>query len=406
MGGCTSVEHSPVVTSSSLNVGTNIKGQSTIITDNNEIHIISSLMDKIPQEENKEESILSYLLLSSPSTSISNFIIHSNNTKHVYNIVKNNIKPTKTKNDILENHINRILDENGEEYSQDDNEKYKNQDSFSKDTVNQSKNIVIIPPLKYSTLKLIDEYVSLNSPHSLKNNKSSSSLSSSRYNTLNTPTCSDLSSSSSSSLINTDRKNEKSNLKMNKNNSVMINTKPKISARYRMGYDYIFKIIVVGDVGVGKSTLIHKFSKNEIYQDTGTCEIQCNTVKCEVENIIISLQLWDTGGQERFRTLTSSYYRGAHGIIIVFDVNRRDTLLQLDNWIYESNRYCLDNVCKILIGNKCDLINNRNIDYDEGKMLADQFKIPYHETSALNGSNVHLSIMNLVHDIKLKNEFN
>ena len=103
---------------------------------------------------------------------------------------------------------------------------------------------------------------------------------------------------------------------------------------------------------------------------------------------IVKLQIWDTAGQERFRTLTSSYYRGAHGIIIVYDVTDRDSFDNVRQWMHEIERFANPGVCKILVGNKCDMEEIRKVTTDEGAELARHFEIPFLETSAKNSINV------------------
>ena len=94
------------------------------------------------------------------------------------------------------------------------------------------------------------------------------------------------------------------------------------------------------------------------------------------------MQIWDTAGQERFRTLTASYYRGAQGIIIVFDVTDRETFENVRQWMQEIERFANENVCKVLVGNKCDLTDKRMVSKEEGDELAKTYGIPYIETSA------------------------
>ncbi len=115
---------------------------------------------------------------------------------------------------------------------------------------------------------------------------------------------------------------------------------------------------------------------------------------------IVKLQIWDTAGQERFRTLTSSYYRGAHGIIIVYDVTDRDSFDNVRQWMHEIERFANPGVCKILVGNKCDMEEIRKVTTDEGAELARHFEIPFLETSAKNSINVEQSFITMSKEIK------
>ena len=134
-------------------------------------------------------------------------------------------------------------------------------------------------------------------------------------------------------------------------------------------YDYLFKLLLIGDSGVGKSCLLLRFA-------------------------------WDTAGQERFRTITSSYYRGAHGIIVVYDVTDQESFNNVKQWLQEIDRYASENVNKLLVGNKCDLTTKKVVDYTTAKEFADSLGIPFLETSAKNATNVEQSFMTMAAEIK------
>jgi len=106
------------------------------------------------------------------------------------------------------------------------------------------------------------------------------------------------------------------------------------------------------------------------------------------------------GGQERFRTITSSYYRGAHGIIVVYDVTDQESFNNVKQWLQEIDRYACENVNKLLVGNKCDLTNKKVVDYTSAKEYADQLGIPFLETSAKNATNVEQAFMTMAAEIK------
>mmetsp|Transcript_13887 Transcript_13887/g.21647 ORF Transcript_13887/g.21647 Transcript_13887/m.21647 type:complete len:141 (+) Transcript_13887:167-589(+) len=114
----------------------------------------------------------------------------------------------------------------------------------------------------------------------------------------------------------------------------------------------------------------------------------------------IKLQIWDTAGQERFRTLTASYYRGAHGIIIVYDVTDRETFDNVKQWMHEIERFANENVCIVLVGNKCDLTDKRQVSTEEAQELAGYYGIPYLETSAKNNICVEESFTTMSRKIK------
>jgi len=114
----------------------------------------------------------------------------------------------------------------------------------------------------------------------------------------------------------------------------------------------------------------------------------------------IKLQIWDTAGQERFRTITSSYYRGAHGIIVVYDVTDSDSFNNVKQWLSEIDRYAGENVNKLLVGNKCDLVNKKAVDYETAKAFADKLEIPFLETSAKAATNVEKAFLTMAGEIK------
>mmetsp|Transcript_8234 Transcript_8234/g.8096 ORF Transcript_8234/g.8096 Transcript_8234/m.8096 type:complete len:205 (-) Transcript_8234:43-657(-) len=166
-------------------------------------------------------------------------------------------------------------------------------------------------------------------------------------------------------------------------------------------YDYLFKLLLIGDSGVGKSSILLRFADNtyaESFIATIGVDFKIKTV--EVENKVIKLQIWDTAGQEKFRTITSSYYRGAHGIIVVYDVTNRDSFNNVKNWMNEITRYASENVNRLLVGNKSDMEGKKVVTYDEGKELADSFGIPFIETSAKTSVNVEQSFLRMAGEIK------
>lgn len=120
-------------------------------------------------------------------------------------------------------------------------------------------------------------------------------------------------------------------------------------------FDYLFKLVIIGDTGVGKSCLLSRFSDNtytENYISTIGIDFRFRTIK--MNQRILKLQIWDTAGQERFRTITSAYYRGANGIILCYDVTNSESFDHIVDWINEVNKYAPEKVCMLLVGNKSD----------------------------------------------------
>jgi small GTP-binding protein len=166
-------------------------------------------------------------------------------------------------------------------------------------------------------------------------------------------------------------------------------------------YDYLFKLLLIGDSGVGKSCLLHRFADQkftESYISTIGVDFKIRTI--ELDGKTIKLQIWDTAGQERFRTITSSYYRGAHGIIIVYDVTDHDSFLNVKTWLSEIERYASDTVRRLLVGNKCDLTSKKVVDFEKAKDFAEKVEMPFLETSAKLSTNVENAFIRMAGEIK------
>ncbi|XP_030073890.1 ras-related protein Rab-1B-like [Microcaecilia unicolor] len=167
-------------------------------------------------------------------------------------------------------------------------------------------------------------------------------------------------------------------------------------------YDYLFKLLLIGDSGVGKSCLLLRFAVRRHYTESyiSTIGVDFKIRTIELDGKTIKLQIWDTAGQERFRTITSSYYRGAHGIIVVYDVTDQESYNNVRQWLQEIERYASENVNKLLVGNKCDLTNKKVVDYSTAKEFADSLGIPFLETSAKTTTNVEQSFLTMAAEIK------
>merc|ERR1711988_1925385 len=178
-------------------------------------------------------------------------------------------------------------------------------------------------------------------------------------------------------------------------------TKAKSGMANTAEYDYLFKLLLIGDSGVGKSCLLLRFADDtytETYISTIGVDFKIRTV--EIDGKVIKLQIWDTAGQERFRTITSSYYRGAHGIIVVYDVTDEESFTAVQRWLSEIDRYCHEAVNKMLVGNKCDLHQKKKVDFATAKEFADTNAIPFFETSAKGNHNVETAFLQLTRDIQ------
>ncbi|EAS06418.3 small guanosine triphosphatase family Ras-related in brain (Rab) family protein (macronuclear) [Tetrahymena thermophila SB210] len=164
-------------------------------------------------------------------------------------------------------------------------------------------------------------------------------------------------------------------------------------------YDHLFKILLIGNSGVGKTCMLMRYSENQFtYNFYNTIGVDFKIKALRLEDKNIKLQIWDTAGQDRFRTITCSYYRGAHGILIVYDITERESFDNVKTWMVEIEKHAKKGVQKMLIGNKSDC-SNRAVSYEEGFELAKQYQIPFAETSAKNASNIDLAFTNLAKNI-------
>ena len=166
----------------------------------------------------------------------------------------------------------------------------------------------------------------------------------------------------------------------------------------------IYKIILVGDSGVGKTCLLSMYVKGECGPTIPTIAVEFCTKEIELaENYKVKVQLWDTAGQERFKSLAMTYYRKAYGILLLFDVTKRSSFISCKNYL-EEVRLNSDKNCVIyLIGNKIDLENQRQISHEEAELFAKKEKIKYVETSAIKNlrvEEVFSSLLNNIYEIK------
>ena len=153
-------------------------------------------------------------------------------------------------------------------------------------------------------------------------------------------------------------------------------------------YDYLFKLLIIGESGVGKTCLLLRFTDDSFTANhLTTIGIDFKIKIINLENKLIKLQIWDTAGQERFRTITKTYYKGAHGIILTYDVTDANSFKNIRNWIKQIEANAQTNVCKVLVGNKCDK-PDRTVTEEEVKKLAEDFGMILFETSAKTNKNV------------------
>lgn len=154
-------------------------------------------------------------------------------------------------------------------------------------------------------------------------------------------------------------------------------------------YDFLFKVVLVGDSGVGKSNILSRFTRNEFnLQSKATIGVEFATRSINVEGKTLKAQIWDTAGQERYRAITSAYYRGAVGALLVYDITKGESFNNLERWLKELRDHADDRIVVLVVGNKCDLRHLREISEEEGKVFAENNSVATVETSALDATNI------------------
>jgi len=165
-------------------------------------------------------------------------------------------------------------------------------------------------------------------------------------------------------------------------------------------YDYLFKVVLIGDSGVGKSNLLSRFTRNEFnIESKSTIGVEFATRSINVDGKTVKSQIWDTAGQERYRAITSAYYRGAVGALLVYDIAKHATYVNVTRWLKELRDHADSNIVIMLVGNKSDLKHLRAVPTEEAKAFASENGLSFIETSALDASNVESAFQNILTEI-------
>ena len=164
--------------------------------------------------------------------------------------------------------------------------------------------------------------------------------------------------------------------------------------------EYMFKLVVVGDSGVGKSQLLSRFTNDEFDLDSkSTIGVEFSTRQIEHDGKTIEAQVWDTAGQERYRAITAAYYRGAVGALLVYDITKRDSFENCERWLKELRTHGDAQVVAMLVGNKGDLKHLQAVDVEDAKDFAEDNNLAFIETSALDATNVDLAFETILIEI-------
>jgi small GTP-binding protein len=168
-------------------------------------------------------------------------------------------------------------------------------------------------------------------------------------------------------------------------------------------YDYLFKLILVGDSGAGKSCLHLRFNDDTWTSSyITTIGVEFKTKIVEMEDKKLKLQIWDTAGQERFKTISKAYYKSVHGVLFVYDLTQIESFNNLTKWIEEIGANAPQDVQRIIVGAKSDMEENRQVPFEQAKEFAEKFGMKFFETSSKNNLNVHEAFCNLTKDILIQ----
>lgn len=166
-------------------------------------------------------------------------------------------------------------------------------------------------------------------------------------------------------------------------------------------FDYLFKVVLIGDADVGKTCVVQRFkSGTYVEKHASTIGVDFTMKTLQIDGKLVKLQIWDTAGQERFRTITQSYYRSANGVIMAYDITKRGSFESLTRWLDDVRRYAGSNIVQILIGNKKDLENQREVNFVDAKQFAQQNSmIGVIESSAKDNINIDETFIKLAKEL-------
>lgn len=169
-------------------------------------------------------------------------------------------------------------------------------------------------------------------------------------------------------------------------------------------YDFLFKIIIIGDTSVGKSSIMQQYVNNFfIGEYISTIGVDFLIKNLIIDNKKIKLQIWDTAGQEKFRSITKTYYRNVDAVILMYDITNLESFNHISNWINEINKFIDKYIPIIIIGNKNDLEKKRMISFNEGLILAKKYNALFDETSAKDYNSIDNAIIKIIKSIKNNN---
>jgi len=169
-------------------------------------------------------------------------------------------------------------------------------------------------------------------------------------------------------------------------------------------FSVFFKILLIGDLGVGKSCVILRYVEGDFPGNImSSIGVDFKTKQIDLDDRLIKLQIWDTAGHEKFRTITTSYYKSAHAIIILYDITQKASFDHIRNWITEIDKFGKQGVLKVIVGNKLDMENNRKITKEVAENLALKYGIKLWEVSAKDNTNIEEMFLDTIKTLLEKN---
>ena len=169
-------------------------------------------------------------------------------------------------------------------------------------------------------------------------------------------------------------------------------------------YDYLYKLIIVGDSFVGKTNIMSQYIRKEFSLNTkSTVGVEFGAKIIKIENKMIKAQIWDTAGEERYRSVTNAYYKGAKGAFVVYDITNKLSFESVEKWIQDLKINSDHNITLLLIGNKKDLEDKREVSKEEGEEKAKTFGLGFIETSACTGENIDKAFETMLKEVFNKN---
>jgi small GTP-binding protein len=172
-----------------------------------------------------------------------------------------------------------------------------------------------------------------------------------------------------------------------------------------INFNYLFKYIIIGDAAVGKSNLLLRYAHGQFKDEYQlTIGVEFGAKNISINDKIYRIQIWDTAGQENFRSITRAYYKNSVCALVVYDITNRDSFNNISNWVEDCKNQSPKTIFMVLVGNKSDLNDKRVISVDEGRELAEKYNMIFFETSAKTGENVDLIFFKSAEEIAKKIE--